>query len=205
MFVSQDPIGYKGGMNLYEYVSDGPTDRTDPSGMQQQGTSPTSAAKLPIVEYNNNGTLVRKDSPLKKTVTARNGVWSLEEWEAIVTLPNLNFFAGPQTTYGGRIDAEFEINSKVAKAMDIKTYNIVVGQRFSFNKALLPDLYHYKLVTGANNFEPFPPWDSSYENEGDASIGRPAWTSRIATVSGDANIDVLLGVKCSEKKKWLTR
>ena len=33
-FVSEDPIGVKGGMNLYEYVGDSPTGRIDPSGLQ---------------------------------------------------------------------------------------------------------------------------------------------------------------------------
>jgi len=31
-FISRDPIGYKGGINLYEYVGDNPTDKTDPDG-----------------------------------------------------------------------------------------------------------------------------------------------------------------------------
>lgn len=31
-FVSRDPVGYKGGMNLYKYVGDSPTNRTDPTG-----------------------------------------------------------------------------------------------------------------------------------------------------------------------------
>jgi len=33
-FIGRDPIGYKGGINLYEYVGDSPTNRTDPSGLQ---------------------------------------------------------------------------------------------------------------------------------------------------------------------------
>ena len=33
-FVSRDPILYQGGINVYEYVFDSPTDRTDPSGFQ---------------------------------------------------------------------------------------------------------------------------------------------------------------------------
>ncbi|MEN6457701.1 MAG: RHS repeat-associated core domain-containing protein [Thermoguttaceae bacterium] len=31
-FINRDPIGYKGGMNLYQYVGDNPVIRTDPSG-----------------------------------------------------------------------------------------------------------------------------------------------------------------------------
>jgi RHS repeat-associated protein len=33
-WLSEDPIGYKGGINLYEYCGNKPTDRTDPSGLQ---------------------------------------------------------------------------------------------------------------------------------------------------------------------------
>ena len=33
-FVSRDPIGYKGGINLYRYVSDSPTNLTDPFGLR---------------------------------------------------------------------------------------------------------------------------------------------------------------------------
>jgi RHS repeat-associated protein len=32
-FINTDPIGYKGGINLYEYCSDGPITRDDPSGL----------------------------------------------------------------------------------------------------------------------------------------------------------------------------
>ena len=32
-FISQDPMGYAAGMNLYAYCGDNPTDATDPSGM----------------------------------------------------------------------------------------------------------------------------------------------------------------------------
>ncbi len=32
-FVGRDPIGYRGGINLYEYVTDSPLTRTDPTGM----------------------------------------------------------------------------------------------------------------------------------------------------------------------------
>ncbi len=32
-WISRDPIGYKGGFNLYEYCSDDPLDMTDPSGL----------------------------------------------------------------------------------------------------------------------------------------------------------------------------
>ncbi len=31
-WVSRDPIGYRGGINLYEYVGDDPTDGSDPTG-----------------------------------------------------------------------------------------------------------------------------------------------------------------------------
>ncbi len=34
-FVGRDPIGYQGGINLYEYVSNAPLTHTDPSGLQQ--------------------------------------------------------------------------------------------------------------------------------------------------------------------------
>ena len=33
LFISRDPIGYRGGLNLYEYVGDRPTDKTDPMGL----------------------------------------------------------------------------------------------------------------------------------------------------------------------------
>ena len=33
-FISTDPIGYKGGINLYEYCGDDPTNKTDPNGLQ---------------------------------------------------------------------------------------------------------------------------------------------------------------------------
>ncbi|MGW8256260.1 MAG: RHS repeat-associated core domain-containing protein, partial [Thermoguttaceae bacterium] len=33
-WINRDPIGYKGGLNLYEYCGDNPTNRTDPSGLQ---------------------------------------------------------------------------------------------------------------------------------------------------------------------------
>ena len=32
-FITRDPIKYKGGINLYEYVRDNPTNRTDPRGL----------------------------------------------------------------------------------------------------------------------------------------------------------------------------
>ena len=32
-FLTRDPIGYKGGANPYEYVGDGPTGKSDPSGL----------------------------------------------------------------------------------------------------------------------------------------------------------------------------
>jgi RHS repeat-associated protein len=35
-FINRDPIGYSGGLNLYEYVGDDPTTRTDPSGLAWQ-------------------------------------------------------------------------------------------------------------------------------------------------------------------------
>jgi RHS repeat-associated protein len=35
-FISRDPIGYRGGINLYEYVGDNPTNRMDPNGLQQK-------------------------------------------------------------------------------------------------------------------------------------------------------------------------
>ncbi len=31
-FINRDPVGYGGGINLYEYVGDNPTNRTDPTG-----------------------------------------------------------------------------------------------------------------------------------------------------------------------------
>lgn len=37
-FVSEDPIAFEGGdVNLYRYVQNGPTDATDPSGLQDSG------------------------------------------------------------------------------------------------------------------------------------------------------------------------
>jgi len=36
-FVSEDPIGYKGGINLFEYVNNSSINRTDPSGQQTAG------------------------------------------------------------------------------------------------------------------------------------------------------------------------
>ena len=34
-FISQDPIGYNGGMNLYAYCGDNPTDAVDPNGLRR--------------------------------------------------------------------------------------------------------------------------------------------------------------------------
>ena len=34
-FISQDPIGYAAGINLYAYCGDDPTDATDPSGLSK--------------------------------------------------------------------------------------------------------------------------------------------------------------------------
>jgi len=34
-FISVDPVLYRAGMNLYEYVGDSPTNRIDPSGWKQ--------------------------------------------------------------------------------------------------------------------------------------------------------------------------
>ena len=36
-FLSRDPIGYYGGINLFEYVGSGSTNRTDPSGLIEFG------------------------------------------------------------------------------------------------------------------------------------------------------------------------
>jgi RHS repeat-associated protein len=36
-FVSRDPIGYEAGVNIFEYVWDSPTNRTDPNGEQAFG------------------------------------------------------------------------------------------------------------------------------------------------------------------------
>ncbi|MGW8256496.1 MAG: RHS repeat-associated core domain-containing protein [Thermoguttaceae bacterium] len=36
-WINRDPIGYKGGMNLYEYVGDNPLSRTDPFGLRFVG------------------------------------------------------------------------------------------------------------------------------------------------------------------------
>ncbi|MBL4886688.1 MAG: hypothetical protein JKY95_19455, partial [Planctomycetaceae bacterium] len=34
-WITRDPIGYKGGINLYEYVSSGPIDNNDPLGLEK--------------------------------------------------------------------------------------------------------------------------------------------------------------------------
>jgi RHS repeat-associated protein len=39
-FVNRDPIGYRGGINLYEYVRDNPVRRTDPSGQDGNDGKP---------------------------------------------------------------------------------------------------------------------------------------------------------------------
>ena len=39
-FISEDPIGYRGGINLYEYVGDRPTNATDPTGRLPNLCSP---------------------------------------------------------------------------------------------------------------------------------------------------------------------
>ena len=33
-FISRDPIGFRGGINLYAYVGNNPVNKTDPSGLQ---------------------------------------------------------------------------------------------------------------------------------------------------------------------------
>jgi RHS repeat-associated protein len=43
-FISEDPIGFGGGVNLYAYVGDNPVNRDDPSGLLFPGPPPTSIA-----------------------------------------------------------------------------------------------------------------------------------------------------------------
>jgi RHS repeat-associated protein len=62
LFISRDPIGYKGGINLYEYVGDDPENATDPSGLLVD--SPTTAIRKCMTRL----TLPEKISCLKALV-----------------------------------------------------------------------------------------------------------------------------------------
>lgn len=46
-FVSEDPIGFEGGMNLYEYVGDNPANLRDPFGLQAVRKPVTSPEPVP--------------------------------------------------------------------------------------------------------------------------------------------------------------
>ena len=46
-WLTRDPIGYQGGINLYEYAFDAPSTRLDPSGLQGWGAPPWGSMYTP--------------------------------------------------------------------------------------------------------------------------------------------------------------
>jgi RHS repeat-associated protein len=47
-FVSPDPIGFRGGLNLYEYTSSRPLNYTDPLGLARIGSRPLDSKQIPF-------------------------------------------------------------------------------------------------------------------------------------------------------------
>ena len=72
-FVTRDPIGYAGGVNLYGYTKNNPSNRTDPGGFEDRSNSPQSGQ---LINYSSKPIAVIFDKP------DENG--HRIEWEMVV-------------------------------------------------------------------------------------------------------------------------
>jgi RHS repeat-associated protein len=201
-WLAQDPIGLVPGTNPYAYVLNGPTDATDPSGLQEQRDNDDTLFRI----FGDDGKIIQDGKPKEKEVAGAYGNWSVLAWRARYKAPEIQLHSGMlKTFYGGDIDVAYTPNKSAIADFAKQKYEISVFDKFELDGERKKGISN--RVIDDDKAQGFEPYDSRSEDDSMAGVvgGNPrnAAASRFPATITDADIQLIFAVECLDAHKWI--